>query len=79
MNIETKRIELAKWILETKEDVLDEIEAIKINSNKVVCKTVLGNYLTKEQYRQKLLETEARIDAGEYTTHEDLLEEMQTW
>ena len=79
MNIEAKRIELAKWILETEEDVLAEIEAIKKNSSTIICKTVTGNMLTKEQYKQKLLEAEARIEAGQFTDHEQLLKEMETW
>lgn len=79
MNIESKRIELAKWILETNEDDLIKIEAIKSGSEEIVCKTVNGISLNKEQYKQRLIEAEARIEAGEFTNHEDLLEEMQTW
>ncbi|WP_026450479.1 hypothetical protein [Aequorivita capsosiphonis] len=79
MNIEAKRIELAKWILETEEEILAEVDDIRNNSSTIVCKTVIGNMLTKEQYKQKLLEAEARIEAGEFTDHDQLLEEMGTW
>lgn len=79
MNIEAKRIELAKWILETEEETLAEVDNIRNNSSTIVCKTVLGNMLTKDQYKLKLMEAEARIEAGEFTDHEQLLEEMENW
>jgi len=32
-----------------------------------------------EQYNKDIDEAMARIDKGEFTTHEDLLKEMETW
>ena len=86
MNTEEKRKALAKWILETDENSLNEVEAVynlhsknqEISSN-IVVYTVSGEPLTKEIYIQKVKEAEKRINDGHFTTHEDLLKEMQSW
>lgn len=79
MDTQTKRIELAKWILSTGEEMLERIDAIRQDSPKIVAHTLDGKPLTKAQYKKKILEAEARMDAGEFTSHEDLLKEMQNW
>lgn len=84
MNTEEKRKALAKWILETDENILNEVEAIynvssQETNTKVVAYTVSGEALTKEKYIQKVKEAEKRIEDGHFTTHEDLLKEMQSW
>jgi hypothetical protein len=86
MNTEEKRKALAKWILETDENSLNEVEAVynihsknqEISSD-IVAYTVNGEALTKEKYIQKVEEAEKRIEDGHFTTHEDLLKEMQSW
>ena len=86
MNTNEKRIELAKWILETDARILNEVEAIynstfkkKETSPDVVAYTISGESLTKEMYIQKVKEAEKRVNEGEYISHEDLLKEMQSW
>ena len=86
MNLEEKRKALAKWILETDENSLNEVEAVynlhsknqEISSD-IVAYTVSGEPLTKEIYIQKVREAEKRINDGHFTTHEDILKEMQSW
>lgn len=86
MNLEEKRKALAKWILETDENSLNEVEAVynihsknqEISSH-IVAYTVSGKALTKEKYIQKVKEAEKRMEEGHFTTHEDLLKEMQSW
>ena len=86
MDAQEKRKALAKWILETDENVLNEVEAVyNANTKKqeplpeIVAYTISGEALTKEMYIQKVKEAEKRMDEGDFTTHEDLLKEMQSW
>ncbi|SDS48573.1 hypothetical protein SAMN05216503_3213 [Polaribacter sp. KT25b] len=46
---------------------------------KIVAYTVSREALTKEKYIQKVKEAEKRMEEGHFTTHEDLLKEMQSW
>jgi len=39
----------------------------------------LGQRLTIEQYNKELEEAEARIDAGEFYTHEEVVEMSKKW
>jgi hypothetical protein len=86
MNLEEKRKALAKWILETDENSLNEVEAVynihsknqEISSD-IAAYAVSGEPLTKKIYIQKVKEAEKRINDGHFTTHEDLLKEMQSW
>lgn len=86
MNTEEKRKALAKWILETDENSLNEVAAVynidsknqEISSD-IVAYTVSGEPLTREIYIQKVKEAEKRINEGHFTTHEDLQKEMQSW
>ncbi len=38
-----------------------------------------GQRLTIEQYNKELEDAEARIDAGFFTSHEDVLKESESW
>lgn len=77
------REQLAQYILNTaKESSISKIKSIILNESNgddIVAYTVQGEALTKEMYIKKVKEAEARINAGEYTTHDDLLKEMETW
>lgn len=53
------------------------VESYKENDN--VYYTVDGQALTKKQYRQELLNAEAEIERGEFTTQEDLEKEAKNW
>lgn len=45
----------------------------------IVAYTVSGKPLTKEQYRQRIMEAEAEIDKGNFITHEDLKKKVRSW
>lgn len=47
--------------------------------NEIIGHTVQGEPLTKEKYIQRIKQAEENIDAGKFTTHEDLLNEMKDW
>ena len=80
MDVQAKRVELAKWILSLNEDLLSKVDSIKSSSSsEIVAYTVKGEALTKQDYIEKVKEAEARIDSGIFTTHEDLGKEMQNW
>ena len=86
MSSKEKRIRLSKWILETDENVLNEVEAIynikfkeKKSSNDIVAYTISGEPLSKEMYIQKIKEAEASFDAGNFITSEELKKKMLSW
>ncbi len=86
MNTEEKRKALAKWILETDEHSLNEVEAVynihsknqEISSD-IVAYTVSGEALTKEKYIQKVKEAEKRMEEGHFISSEDLKKKMISW
>ena len=45
----------------------------------IVAYTVDGKPLTLKEYKEKLDSALERVKSGEYTTHEDLLKEMENW
>ena len=82
MNLEEKRKTLAKWILETDENVLNEVEAVynvhckKEEKNKeIVAYTVDGKALTKEMYIEKVKEAEK----GTFISSEQLQKKILSW
>ncbi|AOW18060.1 hypothetical protein LPB03_11625 [Polaribacter vadi] len=86
MNTEEKRKTLSKWILETDENVLNEVEAIynlkskeKQSSNDIVAYTISGKALNKEKYIKKIKEAEASFDEGNFITSEELKKKMLSW
>lgn len=81
MDIQTTKIELIKHLLNVqKESVLVKIRAILIDENEeIVAHTIKGEPLTKSEYIQQIKEAEDRINKGHFTTHEDLLKNIQDW
>jgi len=84
MTSEEKRKKLAKWILETDESLVNEVEIIynkkhKKPTSKIVAYTTSGEALTKEMYIQKVKEAEKRMDEGHFITSEDLKKKMASW
>lgn len=47
--------------------------------NYVVAFTIDGKLLTKKQYNQGLLDAEAEIEGGAFTTQEDIQRESENW
>jgi len=80
MDVQAKRLELVKWILSVQEEVLYKVSLIKENSsNAIVAYSVNEEPLSKSAYGKKVKDAEQRIDAGEYTNHNDLGKEMENW
>jgi hypothetical protein len=82
MNLEEKRKTLAKWILETDENVLNEVEAVynvhsknQEISTDIVAYSVNGEPLTKEMYIQKVKEAEK----GTFISSEQLQKKILSW
>ncbi|OEK07289.1 hypothetical protein A8C32_17780 [Flavivirga aquatica] len=49
------------------------------SKDEIVAYTVQGEPLTKKEYIKKVKDADASIDAGRYTTLEDLEKEMRNW
>ena len=80
MDVQAKRIELAKWILSVQEELLTKVSAIKDKSaTDIVAYTVNEEPLSKQAYIKKIKDAEKRIEKGQFTTHEDLENEMKDW
>ena len=78
MNIETTKLELIQLLLQTKkESILARIKAVF--EEDIVAYTAEGKPLTKLAYKKELLEAEAEIALGEFTTQEDLEKESENW
>ncbi len=59
--------------------VLEYIEDLKNDKNEIVAYTINGEPLTKEMYIKKVKDADASVEAGRYTTMDDLEKEMQNW
>ena len=82
MNTEEKRKTLAKWILETDENVLNEVEAVYKTHSKseeknkdIVAYSVSGEPLTKEMYIQRI----KKAEKGKFISSEKLKKKMLSW
>ncbi len=60
-------------------NAFDEFVKVYKNEKEIVAHTVQGKPLTKEMYIQKVKEADASVEAGSYTTMEDLEKEMLNW
>ena len=85
MTVDEKRKELAKWILESKDEtILNRVEEVRATyqtsfDEEVVAVTVQGKSLTRAQYIQEIDDRVTMVQAGHYTTQEDLEKEMLDW
>lgn len=70
-----------RYINEADERLLNVVRAVVESycENDVVAFTVEGKPLTKKQYDQELIDAEAEIERGEFTTQEDLEKEAESW
>lgn len=79
MNLETLKIDLAKQLFNIdKEAVLNRIKDI-LDKEEIVAYTIDGKPLTKKAYIDSVKEAEKDIETGNYTTHQQLLEEIKKW
>ena len=72
---------MLKYINTADERLLKVLKAVveSYREDEIVAYTVEGKPLTKSEYRQDLLDAEAEIERGEYTTQEDLEKESENW
>ena len=79
----TKKLEVLDWVLHLNDEaVFNKLLAIKnspYDANEIVGYTVLGEPLNIEQYRVKVNQGLKDIEEGRVTSHEDLLNEMESW
>ena len=79
MSLESIKIDIAKQLFNIdKMTVLEQIKRI-LEKEAVVAYTTSGEPLTKEAYIAKVKAAEADIEQGNYTTHEQLLKDIEKW
>ena len=76
MDLQTRKLYFIESILSIRnEKVIEKLEALlKKEQQKEGSKKT-----TIEQYNRELEEANNRIESGEYTTHEDVKEDSDTW
>ncbi len=69
------------YITEADEQLLKVLKTVVENykENDLVAYSVDGQPLTQRQYRQELLDAEAEIGRGEFTSQDDLEKEADNW
>ncbi len=76
MNMETTKLELMQLLLQTqKKSTLEQIK--EVFEKDIVAYTADGRPLTKSAFKKELLESEAEIARGKFTTQEDLEKESE--
>lgn len=70
MNIQTQKLQLIEWLVSLKDQTMVE-ELVKWKED--------HQPISIEKYNQELDEANARIDSGEYITHEDVVKESSSW
>ena len=80
MDIGARKIELIDWLLHINdESKLKKIIALKsVLEKEVVAHTITGYPVDKEEYVNRVKESDERISSGKYTTIEDLEKEIDT-
>jgi predicted transcriptional regulator len=69
-NTQLKKLELLEWLAGLQDQkLIDELMNWKESHRRV----------SIEQYNRELEEANARIDAGEYVTHEEVKKESKSW
>jgi hypothetical protein len=85
MDIAVQKLELLDWVMHLKDHSIFEkllalkAEAEEITDNQIVGYTVLGEPLNISQYRAHVQKGIDDMNAGRVTSHEDLLNEMESW
>jgi hypothetical protein len=69
-NTQLQKLELLKWLSNLQDQkLIDELMKWKESHHRV----------SIEQYNRELEEANARIDAGEYETHEEVKKQSKSW
>lgn len=66
----TKKLELLEWLAAVQDkEIIDELTRWKEEHERI----------SIEQYNKELEEATARIESGEYISHEDVVKESKSW
>ncbi len=69
-NAQLQKLELLEWLANLQDQkLIDELMKWKESHHRV----------SIEQYNRELKEANARIDAGEYVTHEEVKNQSKSW
>jgi len=82
MDLEARKYEFIRSLFKVeKASIMDKLEKVlkKEQQEEIVAYTVEGQPLTRSQYKKELLDAEAEIERGDYTTQEDLEKESENW
>ena len=70
MDIQTEKLQLIEWLVALKDEALVQ-ELVKWKED--------HQHISVEQYNQELADANARIDNGEYVSHEEVVKESASW
>ena len=70
MDVKTEKLHLIEWLVAMKDQALIE-ELVKWKKD--------HQRISIEQYNRELEEANARIEAGDYVSHEDVVKESASW
>ena len=70
MDIQTQKLQLIKWLASLQDQsTVRELVQWKEDHQRI----------SREQYNQELEESNKRIEAGNYTSHEEVMKESGSW
>lgn len=80
-SIKAEKYELIQEILAiTDNDMIAKLKnVLKGGENEVVAYTIDGKPLTKAQYVKEVLEAREEVEAGNFYTNEEMLQEIEKW
>lgn len=81
MSIEAIKLELVDYILRNQDQsLLEKVKLIFENEDqKIVARKITGENLTRSDYLESLLESEAEIDEGKFMTQEEVKKAVEKW
>ncbi|MEM7106942.1 MAG: hypothetical protein AAF519_01860 [Bacteroidota bacterium] len=76
MDLQSKKLHFIESILSVgNEKIIDKLEALLKKEQQ----KEYGQRISVKQYNQEIEEANSRIESGEYTSHEDVKKESETW
>jgi|GEM_PF-1725937 hypothetical protein len=81
MSIEAIKLELVRYILRNQDkSLLEKVKSIFENEDQgIVAREISGEHLTRSDYLQSLLESEAEIEEGKFMTQEEIKKAVEKW
>jgi len=79
MDTEGKKLELIQWLAALQDlKILRQIESLKLKQEQEDL-TTAGTPMTQKMLSERIKSARERINRGEYSTMEELEQEMQDW